>query len=508
MEMEFWGAVIPPGKTLKVDVDESDEYVHVTQVALDADAKSGRCALTIRVGDGDERVLCTLEKGRCDQAGLDVVVDATFALRNVGSNPLHLTGLRQTDGIDLAEEDDEIERLAAMKAMEDTDEDDDSDDNDSDSDDGEAANVLSQLVDMFKKKNGRDPTEEDMEEWAKTLREAAEADGKLSAQADDVLGQLVEMFKEEHGREPSEAEMAQWAKTLKEAADDDDDDDDDVSDDDDQENDDEDEEGDLVFGIDDLPKEKEVDYGASDEEDSDLDDIEAEEGLVIERVDTKATSASKGKVPKPHSEPEEKDDESESASDDEDTEDEDGDSDDDDDDDDEDESESDEEDEKGKPPAADAEAGTDSESESDEDDDDSESEDEDVGDDDSDKESDSDSGSEDSDSEDDEVEDEEEKERPAMASPSSGAKRAAANPVANPTSVKKQKTDAPATPVVKAFEAYADELAAFLEKHPKTHMAALGGKVKRPKNMMMKVKEFLRMHKDRFKIEGDFVSNV
>ena len=33
--------------------------------------------------------------------------------------------------------------------------------------------MLSQLVDMFKKKNGRDPTEEDMEEWAKTLREAA-----------------------------------------------------------------------------------------------------------------------------------------------------------------------------------------------------------------------------------------------------------------------------------------------------------------------------------------------
>ena len=51
--------------------------------------------------------------------------------------------------------------------------------------------------------------------------------------------------------------------------------------------------------------------------------------------------------------------------------------------------------------------------------------------------------------------------------------------------------DAPATPVVKAFEAYADELTAFLQKHPKTHMAALGGKVKRPKNMMMKVKEFL-----------------
>ena len=163
MEREFWGAVTPPGKTLRVDGDDSDEYGQVTQGALDADARSGRCALAIGVGDGDERVLCTLEKGRCDQAGLDVVVDATFALRNVGSNPLHLTGLRQTDGIDLAEEDDEIERLAAMKAMEDTDEDDDSEDNDSDSDDGEAADVLSQLVDMFKKKNGRDPTEEDMD---------------------------------------------------------------------------------------------------------------------------------------------------------------------------------------------------------------------------------------------------------------------------------------------------------------------------------------------------------
>ena len=52
MEMEFWGAVIPPGLTMKVEVEEAEEFVHVTQVALAADAKPGRCALTIVVGDG------------------------------------------------------------------------------------------------------------------------------------------------------------------------------------------------------------------------------------------------------------------------------------------------------------------------------------------------------------------------------------------------------------------------------------------------------------------------
>ena len=44
--------------------------------------------------------------------------------------------------------------------------------------------------------------------------------------------------------------------------------------------------------------------------------------------------------------------------------------------------------------------------------------------------------------------------------------------------------------------------------HPNTKMAALGGRVKKPRNMMMKVKEFLLTHKDRFKIEGDTVNNV
>ena len=257
MESEFWGAVIPPAKTVKVEVDESGEFVLVTQVALGGGAKPGGCALAIRVGGEAEKVLCTLDKGKCDQVGLDVIVDATFELRDHGPCALHLSGLRQMDGIDEAAEEDEMERLAAMKALEDTDEDDDSGeeeeedskgDSDDDSDDDsepqkrsattakgakpassdsedeasdEAADVLAELVEMFARaraEHRRDPTEEELGRCAETLREAAEADGKLAENASDVLAQLVDMFKEKNGREPSEAEMAQWAATLKEAA--------------------------------------------------------------------------------------------------------------------------------------------------------------------------------------------------------------------------------------------------------------------------------------------------
>ena len=205
MEMEFWGAVIPPGMTLKVEVEEAEEFVHVTQVALAADAKPGRCALGIVVGDGDQHVLCTLDKGKCDQVGLDIVVDENFSLKNHGANPLHLTGLRQTtDGIDAAEEDDEIERLAAMRAMEDTDE--EEQDTSSDDEDDDAKEDASE----------GDDSEEEEDDSEAEGSEGSESEG--SDEADGVLGQLVEMFKSENGRDPSEAEMKQWAATLRDAA--------------------------------------------------------------------------------------------------------------------------------------------------------------------------------------------------------------------------------------------------------------------------------------------------
>ena len=48
------------------------------------------------------------------------------------------------------------------------------------------------------------------------LDEDEEAEG--DAQADDILSQLVDLFKAENGRDPTEEEMAQWVQTLKEAA--------------------------------------------------------------------------------------------------------------------------------------------------------------------------------------------------------------------------------------------------------------------------------------------------
>ena len=47
----------------------------------------------------------------------------------------------------------------------------------------------------------------------------ADASGEAEdEEADDILAQLVELFKAENGREPTEEEVQQWMQTLKEAA--------------------------------------------------------------------------------------------------------------------------------------------------------------------------------------------------------------------------------------------------------------------------------------------------
>jgi hypothetical protein len=97
MFVEFWGAAIPSKKKLHVEVNERNEYVHVTQVALPVDAVSGRNSLILRRGD-EEYVLCTLDLDKCAQASLDLVVDVNFTLSNSGTNQLHVTGLRQSGG--------------------------------------------------------------------------------------------------------------------------------------------------------------------------------------------------------------------------------------------------------------------------------------------------------------------------------------------------------------------------------------------------------------------------
>ena len=73
-----------------------------------------------------------------------------------------------------------------------------------------------------------------------------------------------------------------------------------------------------------------------------------------------------------------------------------------------------------------------------------------------------------------------------------------------------RKSSTPVTPPTAKPDggsAYADQLTAYLNKHPKTHMATLRGKVQPPARMKLKLRQFLVQYKTRFLIEGDFVSN-
>ena len=252
MEMEFWGAVIPPGLTMKVEVEEAEEFVHVTQVALAADAKPGRCALTDR-RRGDQHVLCTLDKGKCDQVGL--TSSWTRSSRSRTTAPTRCTSpacVRPPTASTRPRRRMRSSASPPCSAMEDTGEeeqDTSSDDEGEDSKEGESEGDDSEEEEDGWKRRARirglrggrrpRPARGDVqvrersrperggdEAGAAAARRRRGEDGQLGEQADDVLGQLVDMFKEKNGRDPSEAELAQWAKTLKEAAAEDGDDED------------------------------------------------------------------------------------------------------------------------------------------------------------------------------------------------------------------------------------------------------------------------------------------
>ena len=149
MDAEFWGAVIPAGKTLRVDVASDEEYIHVSQVALGASIKDARArtTLTLAIADdaeasgvreGRRHTLCTLTPGQCEQVGLDVVLDASFVLRADGANDVHVSGWRQTnEGIDEEEEARVMEELAMEMSDDELDSDDyeDEDEGSDESDD-------------------------------------------------------------------------------------------------------------------------------------------------------------------------------------------------------------------------------------------------------------------------------------------------------------------------------------------------------------------------------------
>ena len=91
---------------------------------------------------------------------------------------------------------------------------------------GEAI-IVDKVVAAFTAQNGRAPTPEEIDAILERLRATEEGGGDDDEAAEeeeegepDIFAQLVDLFKQQNGRDPTEEEMQQWRDTLKEAAED------------------------------------------------------------------------------------------------------------------------------------------------------------------------------------------------------------------------------------------------------------------------------------------------
>ena len=90
---------------------------------------------------------------------------------------------------------------------------------------GEAI-IVDKVVAAFTAQNGRAPTPEEIDAILDRLRATEEGgdEGEEAAEEEegepDIFAQLVDLFKQQNGRDPTEEEMQQWRDTLKEAAED------------------------------------------------------------------------------------------------------------------------------------------------------------------------------------------------------------------------------------------------------------------------------------------------
>ncbi|GAU35019.1 hypothetical protein TSUD_103420 [Trifolium subterraneum] len=80
--MEFWGAEVKVGETLKVDPMEFEACIHLSQVALGESKKDkGNESVVLFVKVGEQKiVLGTLVKDKIPQISLDLVLDKEFEL--------------------------------------------------------------------------------------------------------------------------------------------------------------------------------------------------------------------------------------------------------------------------------------------------------------------------------------------------------------------------------------------------------------------------------------------
>ncbi|CAI5462728.1 unnamed protein product [Closterium sp. Yama58-4] len=114
-KLSFWGVEVKPKDTLIVDPNDDADYLHISQVALGAQAKDNeRVVVQLREeideeedDDEDEAppapvtvVLGTLVKGKVDQMSLDLVLDRPFSLFHSGSHSIFFSGYKTRDGGD------------------------------------------------------------------------------------------------------------------------------------------------------------------------------------------------------------------------------------------------------------------------------------------------------------------------------------------------------------------------------------------------------------------------
>lgn len=96
--VEFYGLAVPPGKESHIaphlrDKEGCSVSVHLTQVALGADAAAGPHTVSAVAGK-TQYAIGTLVKGRIEQFSVDYMCTTDVAFRNSGQSAVYLTGYR------------------------------------------------------------------------------------------------------------------------------------------------------------------------------------------------------------------------------------------------------------------------------------------------------------------------------------------------------------------------------------------------------------------------------
>ncbi|GFR48071.1 hypothetical protein Agub_g9907 [Astrephomene gubernaculifera] len=129
--MAFWSVILPAkGKEVKQEVESTDSVlssIHLTGLALGVNPKAGPHPITLEY-NGNITVLGTLEAPHTRQFHLDIALDETYKLRNLGDSEVHAYGFQVATQVRSDEHSDEDEDEEEDEEDEDEDEEDSEDD--------------------------------------------------------------------------------------------------------------------------------------------------------------------------------------------------------------------------------------------------------------------------------------------------------------------------------------------------------------------------------------------